>query len=187
MLFALHGYDGTSIRMICKEVGISESSLYNHYAGKKQLLAAILATCDDMLLSENPTIEERKALVENHSFREVLHALVNKYISAWKNPHNMQLWQVVHNEQYKDKDAGMIVIRETERRIERLAATFDYLQKHDKMIPCNSLQQATSFIYSIRAQHLDYVLSQLCLPDSKPYIENMARTVENLADIYEKK
>lgn len=184
-LFSLHGYDGTSIRMICKEVGISESSLYNHFAGKKQLLAAILATCDDLLLQENPTIAERRALAENLNLRDILHFLVTKYISTWKEPKNLELWQVVSNEQYKNRDAGMIIIQETERRIERLAATFNHLQKHHKMISCNSEQLATSYIYSIRAQHLDYVLSQLCLPDSEQYINSMFQTGDMLADLYE--
>lgn len=186
-LFALYGYDGTSIRMICREVGISESSLYNHYAGKKQLLAAILATCEDLFLGENPTIEERLAVAENLTLRETLHSIITRFLETWKNPQKVELWQALSMEQYKNKDAGMIIIKEIERRIERAAATFDYLQKQNKMIPCNSVLIAANFIYSIRAQHLDYMLSNLCLPDSKHYIDNMYQTGDMIADLYETK
>lgn len=41
-LFSEKGYNGASIRDIAKEVGIKESSIYNHYKGKDAILQAIL-------------------------------------------------------------------------------------------------------------------------------------------------
>lgn len=41
-LFSEHGYDGVSIRQIAREVGIKESSIYNHYKSKEAILDAIL-------------------------------------------------------------------------------------------------------------------------------------------------
>ncbi|MCD6397003.1 MAG: TetR/AcrR family transcriptional regulator [Spirochaetaceae bacterium] len=41
-LFSKQGYHGTSIRDLAKTVGIKESSLYNHYSGKRSILDAIL-------------------------------------------------------------------------------------------------------------------------------------------------
>ena len=37
-LFSQYGYDGVSIRQIAKEVGIKESSIYNHYPSKESIL-----------------------------------------------------------------------------------------------------------------------------------------------------
>jgi AcrR family transcriptional regulator len=42
-LFARHGYAGTSIRAIAREVGLSESGLYAHFAGKQAIFDAVLA------------------------------------------------------------------------------------------------------------------------------------------------
>lgn len=186
-LFALHGYEGTSIRMISKEVGINESSLYNHFAGKKQLMDAIIDKCDELFQSENPAIDERYVLADNLGLQETLHFLINKYIIFWKKPKNMELWQTISNEQYRNKKAAMVIIQEIERRIERLTATFDHLQKHHKMLPCDSQQLAILFIYSTRSQFLDYVLSLSCLPDSEHYIERMYQTTDILANLYEVK
>lgn len=41
-LFSRNGYDGVSIRQIAGEVGIKESSIYNHYKSKESILDAIL-------------------------------------------------------------------------------------------------------------------------------------------------
>lgn len=40
-LFSQKGYSGVSVRDITHEVGINESSLYNHYKNKEALLGAI--------------------------------------------------------------------------------------------------------------------------------------------------
>ena len=34
-LFSKYGYDGVSVRKIASEVGIKESSIYNHYKSKE--------------------------------------------------------------------------------------------------------------------------------------------------------
>lgn len=44
-LFSERGYDGVSIREIASAVGIRESSLYNHYPGKKALFDALVEEC----------------------------------------------------------------------------------------------------------------------------------------------
>lgn len=42
-LFAQKGYAGTSIRAIAREVGLSESVLYAHFASKQAIFNAVLA------------------------------------------------------------------------------------------------------------------------------------------------
>jgi len=41
-LFAIQGYDGTSLRQIAKRAGIRQPGLYNHFAGKQALYEAVL-------------------------------------------------------------------------------------------------------------------------------------------------
>lgn len=42
-LFAEKGYEGTSVRAIAREVGLSESVLYAHFDGKRAIFEAVLA------------------------------------------------------------------------------------------------------------------------------------------------
>lgn len=41
-LFATSGYDGASLRAICREAGIQQPGIYNHFNSKQQLYAAVL-------------------------------------------------------------------------------------------------------------------------------------------------
>ena len=40
--FAARGYGGTSVRQLARAAGIKESSLYNHFASKQELLDAVI-------------------------------------------------------------------------------------------------------------------------------------------------
>lgn len=44
-LFSQHGYSGVSVREIARAVGIRESSLYNHFQGKRAIFDAIVDAC----------------------------------------------------------------------------------------------------------------------------------------------
>ena len=52
-LFSKYGYDGVSIRRIAREVGIKESSIYNHYKSKESILDEILNYYINQMLSND--------------------------------------------------------------------------------------------------------------------------------------
>lgn len=65
-LFSKKGYDSVSVRTIASEVGIEESSIYNHYSSKKDILMSILNYFEEYFKG-NPLDDEniRKLLEEN--------------------------------------------------------------------------------------------------------------------------
>lgn len=65
-LFSRKGYDSVSVRTIASEVGIKESSIYNHYSSKKDILMSILNYFEEYFKG-NPLDDEniRKLLEEN--------------------------------------------------------------------------------------------------------------------------
>lgn len=65
-LFSKKGYDSVSVRTIALEVGIKESSIYNHYSSKKDILMSILNYFEEYFKG-NPLDDEniRKLLEEN--------------------------------------------------------------------------------------------------------------------------
>ncbi len=55
-LFSTHGYDAVSIRDIAKQVGIKESSIYNHFVNKQAIFDGILAFCQNHMLDHYKTL-----------------------------------------------------------------------------------------------------------------------------------
>ena len=57
-LFAMHGYSGTTTRMIAKEVGIDISTLYYHWGEKADLYEAVLVATQEELRAQLVRVEK---------------------------------------------------------------------------------------------------------------------------------
>ncbi len=74
-LFFQHGYESTSQRMLADRVGIKAGSLYNHIGSKDELLADIMTSIMDRLISSSrealenagpDPVRQLSALIDNH-------------------------------------------------------------------------------------------------------------------------
>ncbi|MGZ7118643.1 MAG: TetR/AcrR family transcriptional regulator, partial [Methanobacterium sp.] len=63
-LFSQRGFDAVSVREIAREVGIRESSIYNHYKSKEAILDAIIDYFMSELAQSGPPEEEMEKLME---------------------------------------------------------------------------------------------------------------------------
>ncbi len=50
-LFAERGFEGVTLRLIGRAVGLHNSSLFHHFGGKREIIAAVLAQVTDELLA----------------------------------------------------------------------------------------------------------------------------------------
>ena len=57
-LFSKYGYDGVSVRQIAREVGIKESSIYNHYSSKQAILNRILEYYVEEMTSDEIPLDQ---------------------------------------------------------------------------------------------------------------------------------
>jgi AcrR family transcriptional regulator len=58
LLFARHGYDGTSVVDIARIVGIKDASIYNHFDSKQEILYAFLCQIlDDLVIACTTAVE----------------------------------------------------------------------------------------------------------------------------------
>jgi len=178
MLFSENGYTATSIRHICSEVGIKESSFYNHYKGKDQLLDAIFESFRRALLSNAVSNEQLDLLTTQFSLKEMLQNGLKQYIGIWENPTAAQMWFVVSMEQYRNSKAGQIIIDESNNRISRTAYTFEQFQEKGKMKQGDPLILANLYSFSIRSLHLDYGLKKLYNQDYEQSFKSMLAVSE---------
>jgi len=82
-LFSKKGYSGVSIRDISKEVGIKESSVYNHFKNKQEIFQTLchyfISVTNEMALSYYKRISESTTVTENE-FLSFCRSYVNDYL-----------------------------------------------------------------------------------------------------------
>lgn len=78
-LFSRHGYNGASVRKIAYGAGIKESSIYNHFKSKEDILNCIFDYFHEGLLATRPDENELKSQVEFMAPREVFKLLFIRY------------------------------------------------------------------------------------------------------------
>jgi AcrR family transcriptional regulator len=80
-LFAQHGYAGTSIRAIAREVGLSESVLYAHFDSKQAIFDAVLAELGPQSSVEG--LEDARGDHADIDPPQYLHQLVRDFLEEW--------------------------------------------------------------------------------------------------------
>lgn len=71
-MFACKGYDSVSIREIAKGVGVKESSIYNHFKNKQDILEVLYREFAVRAPLSRPTYEQLETMVTIMSLMEIL-------------------------------------------------------------------------------------------------------------------
>ncbi|NUR91321.1 MAG: TetR/AcrR family transcriptional regulator [Nonomuraea sp.] len=87
-LFAQHGFAGTSVRAIAREVGLSESVLYAHFDGKRGIYEAAMALAGPQVALG--ALEEPGA--DPAAF---VRAFAARVLEAWDTPRSRQVMSLV--------------------------------------------------------------------------------------------
>ena len=85
-LFAEHGYAGIGTEEIVKRAGVTRGALYHHFAGKEDLLRAVLHDLARELAEASATA----ALAETDQWRQIL-AAVDAFLDACVDPAIQQI------------------------------------------------------------------------------------------------
>ncbi len=101
-LFSQKGYDRVSVREIAREVGIRESSIYNHYKNKEAILDAIIDYFKSELNQSSIPEGEGEDLIDKGP--EVFFDVGAKlYIDRINTPEMEKIWRLVSIETYHNQ------------------------------------------------------------------------------------
>lgn len=147
-LFSEFGYDNVSVRRIASEVGIKESSIYNHFKSKESILDEIMDYYIlEMTKDEIPLVNVGKNL--DISFDYFYKAGLNLYISKLSEDKMMKITRIFliesyHNEKIKHYVKEQII----DSAINGWIDIFE-LMKEKRLIKrdCDTRQLAESFYY----------------------------------------
>lgn len=178
-LFSKFGYDGVSIRQIASNVGIKESSIYNHYNSKEEIMDSILTYYIERMLSEDIPIDDASANLDV-SFDHFYQAGLNAFAMQLKDEKMSKITRIIliesyHNERINDFLKKSIL----EDAIKGWIILFD-LMKSKKLIreDADSLQLAESFYkYGLFLLYEHYIINYP--EDDEIFVERLCEKSKN--------
>jgi len=88
-LFSQHGYDGTSLSEIAKEVGINKSSIYAHFKSKESIFMAVF---DDALWDYNKHVEQLIIEIQDQGVDEKLYRILCDVAHYYEQNQDLKLF-----------------------------------------------------------------------------------------------
>lgn len=147
-LFSQYGYDGVSIRRIAGEVGIKESSIYNHYKSKETIMDEILDYyIHEMTKDEIPIKQASENLDVGLEYFYKMG--LDLYLTKLSKSKMMKITRIIliesyHNEKIKNFVKAAII----EQAINGWMELFDLMKEKNLIYhDCDSQQLARSFYY----------------------------------------
>lgn len=147
-LFSQYGYDGVSIRRIAGEVGIKESSIYNHYKSKETIIDEILDYyIHEMTKDEIPIKQASENLDVGLEYFYKMG--LDLYLTKLSKSKMMKITRIIliesyHNEKIKNFVKAAII----EQAINGWMELFDLMKEKNLIYhDCDSQQLARSFYY----------------------------------------
>ncbi len=147
-LFSEFGYDGVSIRQIAGEVGIRESSIYNHYPNKQSILNSILEYYVDEMVSDEIPLEQA-GLNLDRGFDYFYKMGCDAFLSKLKEDKMMKITRLLFIESYHNDDVRDFLKKSIiEEPINGWINLFN-LMKSKNLIrdDCDARQLSESFFY----------------------------------------
>jgi AcrR family transcriptional regulator len=109
-LFSQKGFDGVSVREIAREVGIRESSIYNHYKSKDEIMDSIFQYFKEELMKMRPP-EARNMGKMDKITPEIFRQRANLTLDLFKNSKMDKIFRIISSEQFRDERAKIIVLK----------------------------------------------------------------------------
>ncbi|MCW3997089.1 MAG: TetR/AcrR family transcriptional regulator [Candidatus Bathyarchaeota archaeon] len=184
-LFSRKGFSGVSVREITRNVGIKESSLYNHYKNKDDILTKIFDYFQTQMQKATPTkqyLQEKIKTIPPEQFWET--GLVN-FQKATQTPQIQKISKIVLLEMFQNQRARDIALEEFFTRQQKLAVMiFEIMQESNLIGKDNDPKVlALEYTYGMLGLQFEYnILSNWNLP-TKTIQEKMLSHIKFISEI----
>jgi AcrR family transcriptional regulator len=165
-LFSQKGFSGVSVREIARAVGIKESSIYNHYKNKDDILANIFDYYETEIERATPTKEYLAERINTLSANEFWEKGLRNFQSTTQKPVMQKISKIVLLEMFQNKRARDIALNEFFTRQQKLTETIFSLMQKRKLVDQDKDPKflATEYAYGLLAMQFEYnILSNWCL------------------------
>jgi len=105
-LFSRKGFYTVSIRDICKEVGIKESTIYYHYTNKQAILNYLLERIDSLIEAKQSAFDHAFNLAQTVSVEDMQMVAVNLLTDYLLHPYVQKVISMLSIERMHSKEAA---------------------------------------------------------------------------------
>jgi AcrR family transcriptional regulator len=157
-LFADKGFDAVSVREIARNVGIRESSIYNHYPSKDAIMDSIFAYFQKELIKMRPP-EARNPDKIKEITPDIFHERVNRTLDILRTPKMAKIFQISSSEQFRDERAKNIILHALIKEPQQFTEKVLKKMIENKAIkPIDPKILAVEFQYPLFTLFLEYLL-----------------------------
>lgn len=178
-LFSQKGYDAVSIREIARAVGIRESSIYNHYKGKEDILDSITGYFISELSKPDSNEVPMEVLLEKYGPEEFMIVSCKAYMERFKDERLGKVWRLISIELYRNKKVRDF-FKTTMMSFPLLAweQTFQKMMDLGYLRHCDAKLMAREFFYYCIYLYFDYFYLRY---DEVTYDEFVDSIADNLS------
>jgi AcrR family transcriptional regulator len=156
-MFSKLGYSAVSVRDITREVGIKESSLYNHFRNKDEILETIFTLFKVWYRKLLPPLDRLDSILSETTPEAFLSYGNQLYMNLVSDEVIGKVWRIMHMEQYRDPRA-MDIIRSTivQGTLSFLEEVFRRMIDFGYIKPLDPALLASEYQYPVFAMATEY-------------------------------
>lgn len=161
-LFLLYGFDNVSLNDIANSVGIRQSTIYNHFKSKQEILNTIYDFYCHYFLKDRPKLDDMESSLQNESFMDIINHIrydfEEEHLKKMSDITKIVFQRIGIDERAKEIAKALIVdegIQYVENVFNRLIelGRIKSLDTHKMAVFINSIRLFTLFHWIIDPSH----------------------------------
>lgn len=175
-LFSTKGYNGTTMRDIAREVGIKESSIYNHYSGKEAIFQSILEYHKESFGASVSALDELKETDPGISDPVGFWMAGVKAFLTVSSPYGEPVSRIILNEMFLKSSCRDFILNH-QFKVQRELTEQIFLAMYDKgmLKKCDFKEMACQYIYMIQGLEIENKLKMLEGEDPSEGLNRMTK------------
>ena len=183
-LFSNRGFHGVSIREIARAVGIKESSIYNHFSSKENILDTIFDQFQAEMEGTIPSKEYIEKALEGVSFEEFWRRGMSIFTSKTQTPRMGNISKILLLEMFRNERARDLALTELFTRQQDVVRMIFGVMMEKGMIADTDLDALTNaYSYAMLAMQMEWNLRKSWGLDVSSIEGKMARHIGFISNV----
>lgn len=156
-LFSNNGYSATSVRQIAQNVGVRESSIYNHFQNKEDILKTVLNDFGGFGFI-NVVLKKNYLDMEIDDPKNMLRQIIDDIMNRWPEPEDSKFARVLFLELFREPAAREAYQWGVDSSRDFFIELFEKMGKMGIIRPIDPWVLANEFLALILFIHIEYVV-----------------------------